>query len=86
MPSSNNLEEIVNEMARDFCSIVPKTKSEVRKRILNLISSLTEERIGEIEEMPRLNTGEFFAGYERFRKDVISLLQKDLISKKDKSY
>jgi len=35
----------IDEMVRDFCSIIPKTKSEVRQRILESITqALAEER------------------------------------------
>ena len=35
----------IDEMVRDFCSVVPKSKSEVRKRISNLLAKREKELI-----------------------------------------
>ena len=53
----NKQEQKIEEMVRDFCSVVPKSKSEVRRRISESIAQTIaneRERLrGEIEE--RLN-------------------------------
>jgi hypothetical protein len=41
-------EESIDNMVRDFCSVVPKSKSEVRKRLENIVST-TEVRIRDSE-------------------------------------
>jgi hypothetical protein len=45
-----NLTKETGEMVRDFCSVVPKIKSEVRKRIQNLLHSQATAIYTELEE------------------------------------
>ena len=45
--------ENLNEMVRDFCSVVPKSKSEVRERIQSLLTSFKSELLKEIEGMEK---------------------------------
>lgn len=49
-PTTHDIEK-VDEMVRDFCSVVPKTKSEVRRRIESLVAHTKEEVIREVLEM-----------------------------------
>lgn len=43
-------EEGIDEMVRDFCSVVPKSKSEVRQRIKNLLSQQKSSLLREMRE------------------------------------
>ncbi|MDZ4785403.1 MAG: hypothetical protein SGJ02_04935 [bacterium] len=50
-PSHMTSTEKIEEMVRDFCSVVPKSKSEVRQRIHQAIAEERERVRGEIEKL-----------------------------------
>ena len=51
-----NNEQQLDEMVRDFCSIVPKSKSEVRRRILDSIAeAIAEERARVVEKIKSMS-------------------------------
>ena len=86
-----NNEQQLDEMVRDFCSIVPKSKSEVRRRILDSIAeAIAEERArvrGEIEGMKnKKHVCESREGwgceYETAIDDILSSLDKESNPKK----
>ena len=76
----------IDEMVRDFCSVVPKSKSEVRQRIVKSIhQALAEERdrlLGEIEKVK-------FTIYDGdIKREVVGLedLTSPLTSSQNKPY
>ena len=43
-----NWEDSIDEMVRDFTSVIPRAKSEVRERITNLLSNQKKEILEEV--------------------------------------
>lgn len=77
--------KLIDEMIRDFTSVVPRSKSEVRERILSLLAdSHKRDREEIIELIPTekdddwtydQRTNGFVQGYNKCREEILSALK-----------
>lgn len=77
-------EESIDTMLRDFCSVVPKSKSEVRRRIENLLSLQARELQEKIEKILNQKIIKEESYEETIKQDVSSLLSSYIINKEER--